>query len=143
MTEAISIAQQCRARRVLLTPKRLQMIQRLEAREGSFDADGLRSDLMAQGVNLSRTMVYRTLRQLADEGVLLALGYREGRQLFSRRSGALLRLVDAATGVSFEIDDADLQKRIAAMAAGLGLPIDGRAVEVVLRETAAPLGPAL
>jgi Fe2+ or Zn2+ uptake regulation protein len=134
--ETASITQQCRARRVLLTPKRLQMIERLETREGSFDAEGLHGDLIARGVKVSRTMVYRTLRQLADEGVLLSLGYREGRQLFSRPSGRALRVIDAASGASFDIEDPDLRGRIAAAAAGLGLQIDGHDVDLILRAPA-------
>ena len=142
MSETVSIAQQCRTQRVLLTPKRLQVIQRLEAREGSFDADGLRGDLLAEGVQVSRTMVYRTLRQLADEGVLLSLGFREGRQLFSRPSGRALRLVDGSTGASFEIDDPELRRRIVAVASGLDLRVEGRDLELVLREPVGDKGSA-
>lgn len=133
MIETVSIAQQCRARRVLLTPKRLKVIERLEAREGAFDAEGLRADLTALGAQVSRTMVYRTLRQLADQGLLLSLGYREGRQLFSRPSDRTVRLIDGSTGLSFDIDDPDLRKCIAAAASGLGLQVDGRDVDLVLR----------
>ncbi len=138
----VSIAQQCRAQRVLLTPKRLQVIQQLEAREGSFDADSLRGDLLTRGVQVSRTMVYRTLRQLADEGVLLSLGYREGRQMFSRPSGRAMRLVDRATGASFEIDDPELRRRIMAVASGFDLRVEGRDLEIVLRATGGDTGSA-
>ena len=138
----VSIAQQCRAQRVLLTPKRLQVIQQLEAREGSFDADSLRGDLLTRGVQVSRTMVYRTLRQLADEGVLLSLGYREGRQMFSRPSGRAMRLVDRATGASFEIDDPELRRRIMAVASGFDLRVEGRDLEIVLRATGSDTGSA-
>ena len=142
MSEMVSIAQQCRAQRVLLTPKRLQVIQQLEAREGSFDADSLRGDLLTRGVQVSRTMVYRTLRQLADEGVLLSLGYREGRQMFSRPSGRAMRLVDRATGASFEIDDPELRRRIMAVASGFDLRVEGRDLEIVLRATGGDTGSA-
>ena len=138
----VSIAQQCRAQRVLLTPKRLQVIQQLDAREGSFDADSLRGDLLTRGVQVSRTMVYRTLRQLADEGVLLSLGYREGRQMFSRPSGRAMRLVDRATGASFEIDDPELRRRIMAVASGFDLRVEGRDLEIVLRATGGDTGSA-
>lgn len=142
MGESVSIAQQCRAQRVLLTPKRLQVIQRLEAREGAFDADGLRGDLLAERVQVSRTMVYRTLRQLADEGVLMSLGYREGRQMFSRPWGRAMRLVDGATGASFEVDDPELRRRIVAVASGFDLRVEGRDLELVLREPAEGKGAA-
>ena len=118
------------------------MIQQLEAREGSFDADSLRGDLLTRGVQVSRTMVYRTLRQLADEGVLLSLGYREGRQMFSRPSGRAMRLVDRTTGASFEIDDPELRRRIMAVASGFDLRVEGRDLEIVLRATGGDTGSA-
>ncbi len=142
MIEPASIARQCRAHRVLLTPKRLKVIERLEARAGAFDAEGLRADLIANGVQVSRTMVYRTLRALADEGLLLSLGYREGRQMFTRPSGRAFRLIDGLTGARFEIDDPDLRTRIMATATGLGLQVEGRDVELVLQAQAEPEAPA-
>ncbi len=70
-----------------VTPQRLQLVEHIFEGHDHFDADGLIDEVARlKGKRISRATIYRTLDELVDAGLLIAMSLR-GRRVYEHDYG--------------------------------------------------------
>jgi Fe2+ or Zn2+ uptake regulation protein len=128
------ILTKCLERGLRLGAIRREVIALLERADEPFDAESVWAMALEGGrPGMSRASIYRTIRYLAEEGLLTFAGQRNGKYFYTRVGVRDVAVVEVEGGQRLMIQDADLRARILFSIRKNGGPFDeDAAIEIRL-----------
>jgi Fur family ferric uptake transcriptional regulator len=114
------------------TPQRAAVLGALHACDGLVSAQALHAALVADGVAVGLTTVYRTLRLLEAAGHVDVVRDSDGERLYRPRPGDGHRhyLVCRECGLSLEVDSEEVEQWVARIAHDIGFHAVDHTVEL-------------
>lgn len=125
-----SLAARADASGLRLTARRRKVVAFLDTQTEPLSIDEIWLRIGSVWPGCDRSLIYRTVRLLAEHGLMVTTGLDERRRVYTpAREAPLLQLIDTTVGGRLVVEDEDLMRRLEAFVDARGYRLGG-AVEI-------------